>query len=411
MDVALRVHKGLRTGVLGAAIATLVIAGFPAAAGADPEAVAKAQAEVDRLGMEAAALDQEALAAQGELDEAKKRLSSRESDTDVQSHKVALMRGQIGQVALAQFQNRDLNPTTQLLLRSDSRSFLSQFATIQQVTANQNGVLQDFQAQQANLADMERGAAADVEKVNESTEHVQRARDASAEKLDQAERILEQLTAEERARLQAEEERRAREAAAAAERAEAERVAADRLAQAASVTRNRDREPVEPALPGTDQNRPIEPETPGTEQNRPPAPEPAASPQRTQPQQPAPPAEDTDSSSRGMAALAFARGQMGKPYLWGGQGPSGFDCSGLTGAAWRSAGVSLPRTSQAQYAVGRAVAVSDLKPGDLVFYNSGISHVALYAGGGQILHASRPGKPIGYAALDSMPIAGARRIG
>lgn len=399
MDVS-RVHKGLRTGVLGAAIATLVIIGFPAAAGADPEAVAKAQAEVDRLGMEAAALDQEALAAQDELDEAKKRLTTRESDVEAQIERVALMRGQIGQVALAQFQNRDLDPTTQLLLRSDSQSFLSQFATIQQVTANQNGVLQDFQAQQANLADMERGAAADVETINESTEDVQRARDASAEKLNQAEQILERLTAEERARLQAEEERRAREAAAAAERAEAERVEADRVAQAASVTRNLDREPVEPATPGTTQNRPV-------------AREPAAGPepQRTQPQQPAPPAADTNSSSRGMAALAFARTQIGKPYLWGGQGPSGFDCSGLTGAAWRSAGVSLPRTSQTQYGVGRAVAVSDLQPGDLVFYNSGISHVALYAGGGQILHASRPGKPIGYDALNSMPIAGARRVG
>ena len=74
-------------------------------------------------------------------------------------------------------------------------------------------------------------------------------------------------------------------------------------------------------------------------------------------------------------------------------------------------GVSLPRTSQAQYNAGTSVSRGDLQPGDLVFYYGGISHVGIYAGGGQIVHASRPGKPIGYASLDSMPYMGARRVG
>ncbi len=378
MGVASRKQKAMRSGVLGAAIAALVMTSFPLAANADPEAVAKAKAEVDKLAMEAAALDQDALAAQGKLDDAQKRLVTRENDVRAQTEKVAAMRTQVGQVALAQFQNRDMDPTTQLVLRADSDSFLSQYATIQQVTANQNGALQDFQSEQANLADMKRDAAADVETIDQSAKEVEKARAASAKKLDDAEKVLARLTAEERARLQAEEERQARENAAAAERARAEQET-----QAAT--------------------------------NRTPSASPSATPGRTNnanssAQAPAP-AAGGSSSSRGLAALAFARAQLGKPYVWGGTGPGGYDCSGLTGAAWRSAGVSLPRTSQQQFGSGRAVSINELAPGDLVFYYSGISHVAIYAGGGQIVHASRPGKPVSYDPLRSMPIAGARRVG
>ncbi|WP_432559141.1 NlpC/P60 family protein [Granulicoccus sp. GXG6511] len=389
--MATRRQKALRAGVLGATIATLVVTGFPVTGHADPDTVAKAKAEVDKLAMEAAALDQDALAAQGKLDEAQKRLATREDDVKKQTERVAVMRSQVGQVALAQFQNRDLDPTTQLLLRADADTFLSQYATIQQVTANQNGALQDFQAEQANLADMKRGAAADVETINKSTEEIKAARAASASKLDDAEKVLARLTAEERARLQAEEERQAREAAAAAERAQAQQAAQ----REQSASRDRERTPAPTRTPAAPE---------------PARPEPRPARAATQPPAPAAPPAAT-STSRGLAALAFARAQIGKSYIYGGTGPSGYDCSGLTGAAWRSAGVSLPRTSQAQFGAGRPVSIDQLAPGDLVFYYSGISHVAIYAGGGQIVHASRPGKPIGYDPLRSMPIAGARRVG
>lgn len=399
MGVASRRQKAVRAGVLGATIATLVVTGFPVAAHADPDAVAEAKAQVDKLAMEAAALDQDALAAQGKLDEAQKRLATREDDVRKQTERVDTMRGQIGQVALAQFQNRELDPTTQLLLRTDADTFLSQYATIQQVTANQNGALQDFQAEQANLADMKRGAAADVETIDKSTEEIAKARAASAKKLADAEQVLARLTAEERARLQAEEERQAREAAAAAERAQAEQEAQRERAlreQARSEQASRD-------------------EGASRDEDRTASPSPSARPAATSNAQNAAPAAAAapsgTSSSRGLAALAFARAQIGKPYIYGGTGPGGYDCSGLTGAAWRAAGVSLPRTSQQQYGVGRPVSVDQLAPGDLVFYYSGISHVGIYAGGGQILHASRPGKPIGYDPVRSMPIAGARAVG
>jgi len=119
----------------------------------------------------------------------------------------------------------------------------------------------------------------------------------------------------------------------------------------------------------------------------------------------------SSSTSRGAKALAFAKKQLGDSYRYGSTGPSSWDCSGLTLGSWKAAGITLPRTSQAQYRVGRKVAKSDLKPGDLVFFYSGISHVALYAGNGNVIHASRPGKPVHYLKMSYMPYQGARRPG
>ena len=83
--------------------------------------------------------------------------------------------------------------------------------------------------------------------------------------------------------------------------------------------------------------------------------------------------------------------------------------TGLTQAAWRAAGVSLPRTTYTQINAGRRVARSDLRPGDLVFFFSGVSHVGLYVGNGRMIHAPHPGAPVRIAPVDEMPFAGATR--
>jgi cell wall-associated NlpC family hydrolase len=114
-------------------------------------------------------------------------------------------------------------------------------------------------------------------------------------------------------------------------------------------------------------------------------------------------------TERAAAAVSFAYSALGKPYVWGATGPSSFDCSGLTQAAWRSAGVQLPRTTYTQINVGSRVPRSQLAPGDLVFFYSGISHVGLYIGGGQMIHAPHPGAPVRIAPIDQMPFAGAAR--
>lgn len=101
-------------------------------------------------------------------------------------------------------------------------------------------------------------------------------------------------------------------------------------------------------------------------------------------------AKSQTSSSAAAKAVAFARAQLGKPYTYGGTGPYAWDCSGLTQAAWKAAGVSLPRVALAQFKAAHVVAPSEVRPGDLVVYLGG-AHIAIYIGGEKIIEAPRPG--------------------
>lgn len=110
----------------------------------------------------------------------------------------------------------------------------------------------------------------------------------------------------------------------------------------------------------------------------------------------------------GEAAVAAARTQIGQPYRSGGESRAegGFDCSGLTYFAWKTAGVTLPRSSTAQYAGTTRIKKADLVPGDLVFYSSSgssgrVSHVALYAGKGKIIQAHKPGVKLSEDTLET----------
>lgn len=115
-------------------------------------------------------------------------------------------------------------------------------------------------------------------------------------------------------------------------------------------------------------------------------------------------------NSRAAAAVSYAYAKLGSPYVWGATGPDAFDCSGLIQAAYRSAGVSLPRTTYSQIGAGQRVSRSELLPGDLVFFYSGISHVGLYIGNGRMIHAPNPSAPVRVAPIDEMPFAGATRV-
>ncbi|OJF11502.1 C40 family peptidase [Couchioplanes caeruleus] len=107
--------------------------------------------------------------------------------------------------------------------------------------------------------------------------------------------------------------------------------------------------------------------------------------------------------------VAFAINQLGKPYRWGADGPGAYDCSGLTLAAWRRAGVHLPHNAARQYASTAHVDRSDVRPGDLVFFYGPISHVGLYIGGGQMIHAPEFGENVRVSSIDSQPITGFAR--
>ncbi|WP_145978759.1 NlpC/P60 family protein [Granulicoccus phenolivorans] len=393
---ALNVCRGL----LAAGVVVVAVTGLPGTAHADPQAVEKAKSEVERLSMESAAVEQKALDAQLRLDGAQKRLTTREGDVKSQEAKVEQLRQGASRVALTQYQTRDSAPALQLVSRNDSQNFLTQYSTVQQVNQNQNALLQNYQTEQANLNDLKRGAAADVTTINDSTAEVKRLQAESAKNLADAQQVLDKLSAEERDRLKKLQEE---EQAAAARRAEAASAAATTQSPSASPSASASKSASPSASASASKSA-----SPSASASKSASPsKSAAQPTEAAAAAPAP----AGASGRAATAVAFAIAQNGKPYSFGATGPGSYDCSGLTGAAWKAAGVSLPRTSQAQYGVGTPVAKSDLQPGDLVFYYSGISHVGIYVGDGMIFHASNPSKPLGYAPLDSMPYMGARRVG
>jgi cell wall-associated NlpC family hydrolase len=115
------------------------------------------------------------------------------------------------------------------------------------------------------------------------------------------------------------------------------------------------------------------------------------------------------SSGRAAAAVQFAYAQLGKPYVYGAAGPSSYDCSGLTMAAWAAAGVSLPHNAAMQQSMLPYVSQADLQPGDLVFFGNPAGHVGIYIGGGRFIHAPHTGDVVRIADLAYMPFSGGGR--
>ncbi|HEX8631815.1 MAG TPA: NlpC/P60 family protein [Catenuloplanes sp.] len=105
-------------------------------------------------------------------------------------------------------------------------------------------------------------------------------------------------------------------------------------------------------------------------------------------------------------AVAFAFAQLGRPYRWGASGPHAYDCSGLTSAAWARAGVRLPHSSRAQWGTVARLSRAELRPGDLIFYYGGVSHVALYVGGDRMIHAPTYGQSVRVDAVGYQPVRG-----
>ncbi|CAG7605566.1 C40 family peptidase [Actinacidiphila bryophytorum] len=114
-------------------------------------------------------------------------------------------------------------------------------------------------------------------------------------------------------------------------------------------------------------------------------------------------------STAGDKAIGYAFAQLGKPYVWGAEGPGSFDCSGLTSQAWSHAGVTIPRTAEQQWAELPHVPLSLLRPGDLVVYFHGATHVALYIGNGLVVQAPHTGAVVTVSPIAANPILGAVR--
>lgn len=214
---------------------------------------------------------------------------------------------------------------------------------------------------------------------------------------------------ERQAALEADRERAANEAAAAAIGVE---IDVEDTATPPGDDAGSDSEPAAPAAPSRPAPSPTSsPTAPPTTRPTPapspspttrptPAPAPSPTPRPTPAPTPPPVTQPPPSSSgAGAAALAWARTQLGKPYVWGATGPNSYDCSGLTMRAFQNAGKTIPRNSAAQFGAGTRISIDDIRPGDLIFYSnngsqSGIYHVALYAGNGMRLQAPSTGKSV-----------------
>jgi peptidoglycan DL-endopeptidase CwlO len=129
------------------------------------------------------------------------------------------------------------------------------------------------------------------------------------------------------------------------------------------------------------------------------------------PAPPPPPVPVAGGSGTAQTAVRTALAQVGDPYVWGAAGPNAFDCSGLVQYAYAAAGISLPHSSAMQATMGTPVSRSALRPGDLLFFYSPVSHVGIYIGNGQMVHAATSGSPVKVASVDYMPSYNrARRI-
>ncbi|HSX97871.1 MAG TPA: NlpC/P60 family protein, partial [Streptomyces sp.] len=224
--------------------------------------------------------------------------------------------------------------------------------------------------QQAEATEQRQEASDSLEHLAESQSALKTSKARVQAKLAQARELLSTLTAEEKARLAAIEQR---------EREEADRKAEELARQQAAQATTHEAQEAQGSQEGQGSQGIGEDTSTGTATS-------TGVPSGT-----TAPTEDSTYATKAAKAIAFARAQIGKPYVWGATGPGSYDCSGLTQAAWKAAGVDLPRTTHDQVTAGTTVSLADAKPGDLVFFYDNIGHVGLYIGNGMMIHAPKPG--------------------
>ena len=331
---------------------------LPGVGYADPNRLDEVKAQVEELHHEAEQATERYNQQIDRLDEVQRRLARAQANVARQQERVAEVTSQMGGYAAATYRTGGVDPTMQVLLADDPEEFLAQASVVDAYTAQQLDQLSEVAAERQALEEQKLLADEELDRLEAVEAALEAEKAAVTTKLEEAQRLLDSLEAEERARLEAERQAEVRAAQEAREEA------------ASRSSRDSDRTSEEAPLP------------------------------------------DVPASGRGKIAVDYAMAQLGEPYSWGATGPDAWDCSGLTLKAWAAAGVSLPRSSSQQYASGGAkIARSNLQPGDLVFYYSPISHVAIYIGNDQIVHATHPGSPVSVDPVSSMPYSGAVRPG
>ncbi len=304
------------------------------------------KARVDTLYEEAEAATEKYDGAKEKADTAQRRLNALRDETARKQQRLNTARGRLGSLAAAQYREGGIDPAWQLALSSDPDRYLDGAVFAERAGHRQAAAVSRVRAQLREIEQLRGAARIELKSLRSRQTELKRHKKTITGKLDEARRLLALLTPRERAQITG---------------GDATTGHASRPAPGARQA---------PVRAGS-----------------------VAAP-----------------GSRAAAAVAYAYAKLGSPYVWGATGPNAFDCSGLVQAAYRSAGVSLPRTTYAQINAGRRVSRSQLQPGDLVFFYSGVSHVGIYVGGGQMIHAPNPSAPVRLAPIDLMPFAGATRV-
>ncbi|ONI81706.1 hypothetical protein ALI144C_19880 [Actinosynnema sp. ALI-1.44] len=363
-------HLRRFTRLFAASALVLALPALPATA--QPTTQADAVERYRELNVEAEQVHQDFLQAtedkvakQAELDKATADLAAAQRAEAAAKDSQARFRGQVDDLSSARFRGARFDKMMALLTGKSERDFLDRATALGVLAEQSNQTLRD-------MAD----AVAATEKAQSQASQAQHtattARDAAVK-----------LTNEIAAR------QAALDTKIAKVKADLDKLTAAQKAELAGPP-----DPVPPTPPPA-----------RTTQPKPPAPTKA----------PAPPPSTGAPADAAARAVAAALSRRGDAYVWGGTKPGGFDCSGLTLWSYAQAGISLPRTSRAQFGAGISVPKDQLRPGDLLFYGSSagsIHHVAMYVGGGNIVHASTYGVPVksGPMSIGGRDYFGARRI-
>ncbi|MFF8842481.1 NlpC/P60 family protein [Streptomyces sp. NPDC015127] len=349
---------------------TLLSSQSATATPSDPKpSIEEVQKKVDDLYRQAGSATQEYNKAKEATAEKRREVDTLFDEAAARAEKLNESRRALGTYAAAQYRTGAVTPTAALLFADSPQAYFDQTQLMDRMTDQQRTAVNDYETQRAAAAKQRARATKRLESLTESQQALRISKQSVQTKLAEARTLLSELTAEEKARLAAiEREKEAearRKAKAKAEEEARARAEAERQRQEGDRT-----SPETGTGTGTD---------------------------------------DGTYAAKADKVLAFARAQIGKPYVWGATGPSSYDCSGLTQGAWKAAGVDLPRTTWDQVKVGQRVATADLLPGDLVFFYDDISHVGIYIGGGKMIHAPKPGDSVREESIYYMPIYGSVR--
>lgn len=347
---------GIRTPALATAALTsvaLLSQSANAAPADDRPSLEEVEKKVDDLYRQAESATDSYNAAKEKTTKQRKQVDTLLDDVAQRTEKLNAAREELGSFAAAQYRTGAAAPDTATFLLADTpQDYFDQTQLMGRLTSRQKGAVDDYVTEQSATMKKRQEASRSLQSLTETQSDLKTAKATVQKKLADARELLSELTAQEKARLAAiekeKQEAAARKAAELArQQAAAEKAAAEQAAQQENSQ------------------------------------SPTGSSTSTAP--------DSSYATKAAKALAFARAQIGKPYVWGATGPGSYDCSGLTQAAWKAAGVDLPRVTYDQVNAGTTVSLADAQPGDLVFFYDDISHVGLYIGNGMMIHAPKPG--------------------